>query len=226
MPLPIMNQDEIPDLTNIQQVHNILHTQGCRMCSLGFQPNLNGCCVSRGTFDTKKMIIGEAPGKEEDARGAPFTGPAGLLMDRIWNSVGLSTSDWYITNIVKCRPIAEKGSGKENFTPKVQQRATCKTYIDTEIELLKPRLVVTTGAIATAYILNQSSVRMGDYRGRVLNIPKFWSGTLNPVMVFPILHPAAILHAKRDPAKHQEYRLLMWQDIQRLKEILEEEDLI
>jgi DNA polymerase len=184
------------------------------MCDLGFQPEINGCCVSRGTFNTKKMIIGEAPGKEEDARGAPFTGPAGLLMDRIWESVGMSTNDWYITNVVKCRPVSPKGSGKENFTPRVAQRMACMTYIDNEITLLKPKLIVTVGGIATSYILCRGLIKIGEYRGKTIR-----SGSR---VIFPMLHPAAILHAKRDPAKHQLYRMQMWEDIQKLKEIVEE----
>ncbi len=221
MPLPIMNQDEIPDLTNIQQVHNILHTQGCRMCSLGFQPNLNGCCVSRGTFDTKKMIIGEAPGKEEDARGAPFTGPAGQLMDRIWASVGMDTNDWYLTNVVLCRPVAPRGHNKQNLTPKYEQKLRCSPFLMQQLTLLNPKIVVTVGAVATATVMHRNTIRIGEYRGK---LREGKAGKLR-FLLFPMLHPAAILHAKKDPEKHTMYRQWMWDDIRKLKQIVMENNL-
>jgi len=185
------------------------------------------------------MIVGEAPGKEEDAQGRPFTGPAGRLMDRIWESVGLSTKDWYITNIVKCRPIAQKGSGRENFTPKNIQRTKCRPYFEAEILLMRPKIIVPLGATATATVLKQSKVTIGAVRGRRTEMtyhikPAFMSSDgeerwllygPSPI-VFPMLHPAAILHTKRNPIKYREYRTLMWQDIQELKRILEEEGLI
>ena|SRR5688572_14582114 len=212
--LPIMNDQDIPVFNDITQVHNTLHDRGCRRCDLGFQANINGCCVSRGTFDTRKMIIGEAPGKEEDARGAPFTGPAGKLMDQIWYSAGMNSSDWYISNVIHCRPVAQKGSGKENLTPKTDQIDKCKVYIENEIKLLKPELIVTLGAIATSTILGIKGMKMGDYRGKLVKAKI--AG--HSVLVFPMLHPAALLHAKGNKDLYTTYRLQMWEDAQMLKQ--------
>jgi len=178
------------------------------------------------------MIIGEAPGKDEDSTRQPFTGPAGRLMDRIWASVGMDTNDWYLTNTVLCRPIAPREHHKQNLTPKVEQRQRCSPFLDQQIWLLRPRLIVTVGATATAAVMRQKSVRMGDYRGRKF-LQEFSvspKGRYDPVNkfyadVFPMLHPAAILHAKRDPAKHLQYRQWMWDDIRKLKQIVTEEKL-
>lgn len=221
--LPIV-QNNIPEFKEIQDVHNILHERGCELCDLGFQKDINGCCVSRGTYHTTNMIIGEAPGKEEDSQGKPFTGPAGELLDRIWESVGLSTSDWYLTNVVKCRPVAPKGFGKQNLTPKADQRDRCKPFLEREIALLKPRIIVPVGGIATAAVMGLRSVRIGAFRGRKIAIPR--PGVEGEAaFVFPMLHPAYLLHSKRDPVKYQRARSDMWEDIQKLKTIIDIEEL-
>ena len=164
------------------------------------------------------MIIGEAPGKDEDSTRKPFTGPAGRLLDRIWRSVGLDTNDWYLSNILLCRPIAPHGYGKQNLTPKAEQKKRCKPYLWQQIWLLNPEIIVTLGTHATAALVNKSTVRMGDYRGRLLRSGRF--------SIFPMLHPAALLHAQRDHDKWKLYREQTWTDVQKLKEILTEENLI
>lgn len=211
--------DEIPKFKAIHEVHDYLHMNGCLRCDLGFQKNINGCCVSRGSFNTSKMIIGEAPGKEEDAQGKPFTGPAGELLDHIWDAAGLSTNDWYITNVVKCRPVAEKGSGRENLTPKSTQIERCQPFLDEEIGLLKPKIIVAIGAVATATLLGIKHFKMEDYRGKLMTgILGGWRELVIPV--FPMIHPAAILHARGDKEKHLKYKRYAWEDIQKLKQIL------
>jgi DNA polymerase len=204
--------------SSVEQLNIHLLEKGCKKCDLGFQDNINGCCVSRGDPSSSKMIIGEAPGKDEDSTRKPFTGPAGRLMDKIWASVGMDTNDWYLTNVVLCRPVAPTGSGKQNLTPKAEQRKRCRSYMAQQIDLLRPKLIVTVGAIATAAVLFKPSIRMGSYRG--VPIHQDFGYT-----VFPMLHPAAILHAQRDPAKHLQYRQQMWDDIRRLKTIVEENNL-
>lgn len=210
-----------------------LTNTGCEACDLGFQPETNGCCVMRGSYSSEKMIVGEAPGKEEDSRRSPFTGPAGRLLDKIWASVGMETDHWYLTNVVLCRPYSPKGSGKENFTPKAEQRKKCRPYLDRQIELVQPKIIVTLGAVATAALVGARSVRMGDYRGRLLrdtargmdsNCARGCLYTGRPLL-FPMLHPAAILHASREPKKQQDYKLKTWTDVQRLKQIIEEENI-
>jgi uracil-DNA glycosylase len=222
MPLPILATDSIPKFESITQLRLRLHTDGCRRCSLGFQEEINGCCVSRGNPLSKLMIVGEAPGKEEDAKGLPFTGPAGRLMDKIWASVGMDTwSQWYITNVVKCRPYLPKGSGKENFTPKVEQQKQCRPYLDQEISLIKPRVIVLLGKVAVDNVLpSYKKMTMGAIRGQMVT----FTGVI-PVY-FPMLHPAAILHAQRDPETEALYKQQTWDDIRFLKNYLVERGLI
>ena len=95
------------------------------------------------------MIIGEAPGKKEDADGLPFVGPAGQLMDKMFAGIGEDTNkDWYCGNVVKCRPVAESGSSKQNYTPTTEHHKACRPYITREITYLNPHIVVLVGKTA------------------------------------------------------------------------------
>lgn len=195
-----------------------LHSFGCTRCSLGFQKNINGCCVSRGSYNTNKMIVGEGPGKEEDSRRSPFTGPAGQLMDKIWASVGLNTNDFYITNVVKCRPVAPDNVKKENLTPKKEQIKQCSQYLDIELELLNPDLIVPVGRIATETILGPIK-SMAAVRGKPFIIEDMIEPN-HTVYVFPMYHPAAMLHASWNPDKYEFYRQAFWEDINSLKVLI------
>lgn len=204
----------IMEIPSIESLKHDLHTTGCTRCNLGFQKGLNGCCVSRGDHTKKRVLIGEAPGRFEDATSSPFVGPAGQLLDKIFAAVGWDTNkDWYLTNVVLCRPIAERGSGKENLTPRASQRARCRPFLDRQIELIQPRIIVTVGGVATQAILKLGSIKMGDYRGRLLDV--------NGIKVFPMIHPAAILHAQSQPDKWQLYREQTWEDVQKLRQIVD-----
>jgi len=217
---PIEKIQDIPDYPTLNCLKADLTVNGCHMCSLGFQPEINGVCVSRGPETANRMIIGEAPGKEEDSTGKPFSGPAGRLMDEIWRSVGMDTNDWYITNVVLCRPYSPRGSGKENFTPKQDQRKKCKIYLDKQIALIKPKLIVTVGAVALEAITGLKSLKMGEWRGRLCNVSGF------SAKIFPMLHPAAILHAKGNQELYDMYRQQTWNDIKSLKQMLIQEGII
>ena len=205
--------EQIPDFSSLEELNEFLKYHGCRRCDLGFQPNINGCCVSRGSKASKLMIIGEAPGRDEDSKRKPFTGPAGRLLDRIWRSVGLDTNDWYLTNVVLCRPVAPNGYGKENLTPKLEQKKICNPYMWQQIQLLNPELIVTLGTHATAAMVKRSTVSIGKYRGKLVRSGRF--------QVFPMLHPAYLLHNQRDQQKYQQARQWIWQDVNELKKILD-----
>jgi len=202
-----------------------LGERGCNGCDLGKQPrdeNYHGPVIYRGNPQSHRMIIGEAPGKEEDRLQSPFVGPAGELLDNIIKSVGWSSEkDFYITNIIKCRPVGEPGSGKQNKTPLISHRQACSPYLTREIEYVDPYLIVLTGASAVKAILGEEikevGSSMGELAGRILHSKKF------PKPVFFVMyHPAAILHAKPNPERYQELRKLTWEHIQLLKRIDEE----
>jgi DNA polymerase len=167
------------------------------------------------------MIVGEGPGKEEDARGLPFVGPAGQLLDRIFMSVGWDTNtDWYLGNVSKCRYIAPSGTYKQNLTPTEVHHKACRPYIEREIEWIQPHTIVILGKTATASLLPRlKNQPMYKIAGKIYTDLKW------PTITFFVMyHPAALLHAQKYPEKYAELRQDTWQHIQALKELVEEQE--
>jgi DNA polymerase len=113
-----------------------------------------------GKYTAKVLIVGEAPGKEEDESGKPFVGSAGRFLNHVLEGTGLDRDDFFITNTVKCRP-------PKNRTPKKPEVVTCTSnYLFEQIELINPRLVMLLGAVAAKTVLGVKSIN--DARGRVV----------------------------------------------------------
>jgi DNA polymerase len=113
-----------------------------------------------GKYSSKVMIIGEAPGKEEDESGHPFVGSAGRYLDHVLEGTKLDRSDFFITNTVKCRP-------PKNRTPKRLEVDTCTSnYLFEQIELVNPKLIMLLGAVAAKKVLGVKSIN--EARGRVI----------------------------------------------------------
>ena len=140
-----------------------------------------------GPDDAELLFIGEGPGFHEDRQGRPFVGPAGNFLDELLQSIGMSRDQVYIANMVKCRP-------PDNRDPASSEIAACSKYLDRQIELLDPLLIVTLGRFSTArFIAGQSISRV---RGRLRQV--------NGRHVFPIMHPAAGLRRQEMRASIQE----------------------
>jgi DNA polymerase len=138
------------------------------------------------------MFVGEAPGQTEDERGVPFVGAAGqLLTDIVQKGMGLSRSEVYIANVLKCRPPG-------NRAPEPEEKELCTPFLDRQIELVDPEVIVTLGVHAAQHLL-RSPLSIGRLRGRV----HAWNGR----KVVPTYHPAYLL---RTPSAKKE----CWQDIQ------------
>ena len=130
-----------------------------------------------GASNSRVIFIGEAPGYQEDQQGRPFVGPAGRLLDDLLQTVGLNREDIFIANMIKCRPPG-------NRDPLPSEVAACTKYLDRQIELLKPDLIVTLGRYAMGkYFPNESITRV---RGKVR--------VKDGQRILPLLHPAAALH--------------------------------
>lgn len=206
---------------SIPAIEKCLRKYGCDGCSLGRQSGLRGPVVYRGSCSARKMIIGEGPGREEDIQGKPFVGPAGELQDKIFKSVGWDTNaDWYLGNVTKCRFIAEPGSGRQNNTPQEIHKNCCRPYIEREISVIKPHTIVLSGKSAVSSLLPElKRVSMTKLAGRI-HFNDGWPGTIFYIMY----HPAYMLHAQKDPEKYQSLRRTMWQHINDLKQIVEEQE--
>lgn len=144
------------------------------------------------------MFVGEAPGYYEDKQGEPFVGAAGKLLTELLESVGLSRSEIYIANVIKCRP-------PNNRDPETDEVETCKPFLLQQIQLIKPKLVCSLGNFATQTLLGQK-VGITKVRGRTFHLPEF--------ILFPLLHPAAALHQVNLKAPLRE-------DFEKLKAVLD-----
>ena len=174
----------------------------CRAC---------GLCEQRkqavpGVGDAKAdwLFIGEGPGAEEDARGEPFVGPAGKLLDAMLAAIDLERSTGvYIANAVKCRPPG-------NRTPEAAELAACKPWLARQIELIAPKLIVLLGKVAMHAVLGEDGA-LGSLRGKALS---YRCGERNiPVLV--TYHPAYLLRALPDKSKS-------WEDLCRARGLMQE----
>jgi uracil-DNA glycosylase len=165
-------------------------------CSL--KRTAKSLCFARGSAEAKVMMIGEAPGRDEDLQGKPFVGRAGQLLDRMLAAIGLGEAEVYITNTVYWRPPG-------NRTPSPEEVEACAPFLARQIELLSPRVLVLLGGAATKTILGTSEGIM-RLRGKWLT----YACTVGEVPVLATLHPAYLL---RNPAAKR----YAWRDLLMLK---------
>jgi DNA polymerase len=174
--------------------------QACRRCSLGAS-RLN-VVVSRGNPQARLMVIGEGPGAQEDELGQPFVGRSGQLLDLMLESVGIhSNRDAYVCNIVKCRP-------PENRKPTALEMAACRPWLDQQIALVDPQVILLAGATAVEGLLG--------IKGGITKLRGQWrqgeGGSLEGRWLMPIFHPSYLL---RNPSKERGApKWLTWHDLQ------------
>jgi len=147
------------------------------------------------------MIVGEAPGQEEDRRGEPFVGRAGKLLDEMLFALGLDRSKVFIANILKCRP-------PNNRDPAADEAAACRPYLERQIDLVSPRIILAVGRIAAQHLLG-TDAPVGRMRGR----PHELANRQLPVVV--TYHPAYLL---RSPTQKRK----AWQDLVMARQLMAE----
>lgn len=167
----------------------------------GLKSTAKSLCLYRGAETASLMIIGEAPGREEDLAGKPFVGPAGQLLDRMLAAIGLKEDQVHITNIVYWRPPG-------NRTPAPQEALACAPFLTRQIELVSPQLILLLGGAAAKHMLATEEGIM-KLRGKWREIES--SGRL--VKTMATLHPAYVLRA---PASKRQ----VWRDLLALKAAL------
>jgi len=165
-------------------------------CSL--KRTAKSLCFARGSAEAKVMMIGEAPGRDEDLQGKPFVGRAGQLLDRMLAAIGLGEAEVYITNTVYWRPPG-------NRTPTPEEVEACAPFLARQIELLSPRVLVLLGGAAVKTILGTSEGIM-RLRGKWLT----YACRIGEVPALAMLHPAYLL---RNPAAKR----YAWRDLLMLK---------
>ena len=172
---------------------------GCRQCAL---------CQTRrkvvfgtGHPNADLMLIGEGPGAEEDRRGQPFVGPAGELLTKIIQAIGLEREQVYIANVVKCRP-------PKNRDPLPEEVASCRPFLERQIDLVKPRVIVALGRVAAQCLLDRSD-SLGRMRGQWYSV--------RGVETRVTYHPAALL-------RNASYKRPTWEDMQLVRDRLRGDD--
>jgi len=171
----------------------------CTLCAL--HKSRTQTVFGVGSETARLMIIGEAPGAEEDRRGEPFVGRAGKLLDEMLRSIGLDRSEVYIANVLKCRP-------PDNRDPTAEEASHCRDHLDRQIELLDPRVILAVGRVAAHHLLN-TDAPLGQLRGKMHSLK---DGRL-PLLV--TYHPAYLL---RSPSQKRK----AWEDLCRVKALLSE----
>lgn len=151
---------------------SIVNCNKCKLCK-----TRQNIVFGVGNKNAKIMFIGEGPGADEDAKGKPFVGKAGKLMDMAYETVGIKREDVYIANIVKCRPPA-------NRNPEADEATACLDYLRNQVMLVKPKIIVLLGSVALKNVLGEE-YGITASRGKVIE--------KKGIKYVPTWHPAALL---------------------------------
>ena len=181
----------VPETDDLEQLRAA--AQDCRGCPL--HENATQTVFGRGTAAARLMLVGEQPGDVEDREGMPFVGPAGRLLVQALDEAGVDRSAAYVTNAVKHFKFTPRGNRRVHATPDTWEVAACRPWLQAEVALVQPELVVLLGATA-AKSLYGSSFRVTKSRGTVLD----WPAEDGP-RAMATIHPSAVLRADdRDAA--------------------------
>ena len=172
--------------------------QNCHRCTLCQERNR--VVFGEGNTGAEIMFIGEGPGQNEDLQGRPFVGAAGKFLDEIIMAMGFSRSEVYIANVVKCRP-------PQNRDPLPPELSACREYIDEQIRLINPRIIVTLGRFSMAMFFEKATI------SQIHGKPK----RVGEVVYFPMYHPAAALY-------HYSMRNVILEDARKIPVILQKLD--
>jgi DNA polymerase len=186
----------MPDISQmtLEQLEGAV--RGCTLCPL--HQGRTHAVPGEGPAGAEIMFIGEGPGFHEDRQGRPFVGAAGQFLDELLASIGMNRSQVYIANVVKCRPPG-------NRDPLPNELTACEPYLERQIELIKPRVIVTLGRFSMyRYFPGASITKVHGQPKRVGN-----------VLVVPMFHPAAALHQPK-------WRPMVEADFQKLPDFIAE----
>lgn len=179
---------ELKTLAELEQ-----QARDCQQCRLR-----EGCqqvVFGEGKSTTRLMLVGEGPGMEEDRQGRPFVGRAGQLLDKILHAAELPRSEVFIANVVKCRPPG-------NRLPNPDEVKQCRNYLEAQIRLIKPKILVCLGSLASQVVI--------DPKARITAIRGKWF-TRQGIKIMATFHPAALL-------RNQSYKRPTWEDFKQIRD--------
>jgi DNA polymerase len=189
-----------------------LHAQAdaCRRCAIATTRDKIVCGV--GDPESTLMIVGEGPGENEDRKGEPFVGRAGELLTKMLAAIGLSREDVFITNTIKCRASTEENGRVFNRAPMLEEIANCREFLDREIAIVKPRVILAVGAPAAKSFLGAG---FGITRQRGI----WYAGPAGTDLIVTF-HPAYIL--RLTGGQIDAVKRLVWNDLQAVRRKLDE----
>ncbi|MGA7273738.1 MAG: UdgX family uracil-DNA binding protein [Candidatus Udaeobacter sp.] len=183
-----------PDTMNWSAVREA--AEDCKACHL--YKCATQTVFGEGPKAAVMMLVGEQPGDYEDVDGKPFVGPAGKIMDKALEEAGIDRSKVYVTNAVKHFKWEPRGKRRIHQKPNSREIAACRPWLEAELRIVKPKLVVAMGATAAQTIFGPS-FRVTRERGRVL------SSKLAP-RVLATVHPSSLLRQPDEPSREREYK--------------------
>ena len=179
---------------------NELNAKILRCTRCGLARTRNNVVPGMGVESPDVLVVGEGPGHDEDMQGLPFVGKAGVLLDRMLAAIGLDRkTNCYIANIVKCRP-------PENRNPMPDEQSACFSFLEAQIHILKPKMILCMGKIAIEKITGQS-ISINAQHGEFFEY--------NGIPVMPTYHPSALL-------RNEELKRPAWEDLKKFKKRLDE----
>lgn len=179
-------KQQIPQNLNKQMllIDLISKIKNCTRCELSLKRT--NAVPGAGPIDSKIMIVGEGPGEQEDIQGLPFVGKAGQLLTKLLKNAGLERENIYITNCVKCRP-------PNNRVPSLLEMNSCSYYLNRQINLIKPQVIICLGATSTQFLL-QKKVSITKIRGTLIETEIFG----HKFFLYPTFHPSFLLRDNRN----------------------------
>jgi DNA polymerase len=171
----------------------------CRACPL--YQSATQAVSGEGPMEARIMLVGEQPGDQEDLTGRPFVGPAGQILDRALAEAGIARGQVYVTNAVKHFKFTPRGKRRIHQKPDVNEITACRSWLEHEIALVKPKMIVALGASAARALLGRS-VPVGASRGRIFSLP-------SSIPVAVTIHPSYVLRLPEQEQRATEYARLV-----------------
>jgi uracil-DNA glycosylase family 4 len=182
----------------------------CRRCTIGFERRNN--VYGEGDPSARLMLIGEGPGETEDLMGRPFIGRAGQLLDKMIGAIGLAREEVYICNTVKCRPTTPGLRGPRNRAPEPIEMQNCRSYLDEQIEIIRPSVILALGAPAAKSFLGKD-FQITKMRGR------WYEGPFG-IALMATFHPAYVL--RQTGGELEGVKRMVWADLKAVRAKLDE----
>jgi uracil-DNA glycosylase family protein len=195
--------DLIPDQPTLPKLREAVTE--CRACRLW--RNATQAVFGEGTREAEVMMIGEQPGDREDRAGKPFVGPAGRVLDQALDEAGIDRTAVFVTNVVKHFKFDLRGKRRIHKKPAADEIAACRPWLQSEIDVVKPKVVVCLGATAAQAVIGRT-FRVTQQRGRFVqsDLAEWMTATV---------HPSSILRAPDDESRQRELEAFV-QDIKRI----------